>query len=169
MHFIKSKILMMRINDIEKFFNENVSKKGLSEISFDKDNQVSLINSPKPSFDFDLINDQIKTSDTIYFKNGKIVFVEFKRGTIKDIDFRLKATESIISFYSYIFENGFKEKLCFPSDLFEIYVVYDKNNSSPTRTMAITATGRKLTKEYKHFFSKYQVIDNDRFQKLFKI
>lgn len=159
----------MRINDIEKFFEENLSKKELSEISFDKDNQISLINSTKSSFDFDLINAQIKTSDTIYFKNGKINFVEFKRGNIKDIDFRLKATESIISFYNYAFENGFKEKLCFPNDLFQIYVVYDRNNSSPTRTMAITATGKKLEKEYKHFFSKYQVIDNDRFQRIFKI
>ncbi|MCI9843259.1 hypothetical protein [Flavobacterium pectinovorum] len=159
----------MRINDIEKFFTDNVEKKELREISFDKDNQISLINSSKPSFDFDLINQQIKTSDTIYFKNGKIIFVEFKRGVIKDIDFRLKATESIISFYSYIFKNGFKEKMCFPNELFEIYIVYDRNNSSPTRTMAISASGRKLTEEYRHFFCKYQVIDNDKFQKLFKI
>ena len=156
----------MRINEIAECFEKNILKKGLNEISFDKDNKISLINSTKMSFDFDLINDRIKTSDTLYFKNGKIIFVEFKRGTIKDIDFRLKATESIISFYNYIFQNGFKEKLCFPNDLFEIYIVYDKNNSSPTRTMAITTTGRKLMNEYKHFFSKYQVIDNDRFQKL---
>lgn len=159
----------MRINDIKEFFDKNVTQKELSEISFDKDNQVSLINSQKLSFDFDLLNNQIKTSDTIYFKNGKVIFVEFKRGVIKDIDFRLKATESIISFYNYIFQNGFKEKICFPNELFEIYIVYDRNNSSPTRTMAISASGKKMMEEYRHFFCKYQVIDNDKFQKLFKI
>lgn len=159
----------MRIDKIENYFEENVLKKELNEISFDKDNQISLINSKKTSFDFDLLNDKIKTSDTIFFKNGKIIFIEFKRGSIKDIDFRLKATESIISFYNYIFKNGFKEDLIFPTDSFQIYVVYDKNNSSPSKLNSFKATERKLKIEYKHLFSKYEVIDNDRFQKLFKI
>lgn len=160
---------MIRIIEIEAFFEKNVLKKNLKDISWDKANNVSLINSDKKSFDFDELNKEIKTSDTIYFENGKIIFVEFKRGKIKDIDFRLKGTESFISFYNYVFENGFKEKLCFPNEIFQIYVVYDKNNSSPTRTLAITTTGRKLEKEYKHFFSKYQVIDNDKFKRRFKI
>ena len=159
----------MRISDVEMFFNNNVDKKQLSEISFDKENNISLINSNNLCFDFDKINEEIKTSDTLYFKNGKIIFVEFKRGKIKDIDFRLKATESIISFYNYTFKNGFRENLCFPSDLFQIYIVYDRNNSSPTRTQAIDTSGRKLEKEYKHFFSKYQVIDNDKFKRIFRI
>ncbi|MCI4441943.1 MAG: hypothetical protein JHC39_00410 [Lentimicrobium sp.] len=160
---------MIRISEIEAFFEKNVLKKNLKDISWDKANNVSLINSDKESFDFDELNKEIKTSDTVYFENGKIIFVEFKRGKIKDIDFRLKATESIISLYNYVFENGFKEKLCFPNEIFQIYVVYDRNNSSPTRTLAITTTGRKLEKEYKHFFSKYQVIDNDKFKGRFKI
>lgn len=159
----------MRISDIESFFEENVLKKELKEISLDKENNVSLVNSNNKCFDFDKINEEIKTSDTIYFEKGKIIFVEFKRGKIKDIDFRLKATESIISFYNFTFKNGFKENLCFPNDLFQIYVVYDRNNSSPTRTQAIVNTGRKLEKEYKHFFSKYQVIDSYKFQRRFKI
>ncbi|MCZ8331324.1 MAG: hypothetical protein O9282_08430 [Flavobacterium sp.] len=159
----------MRISDVEMFFNNNVDKKQLSEISFDKENNISLINSNNLCFDFDKINEEIKTSDTLYFKNGKIIFVEFKRGKIKDIDFRLKATESIISFYNYVFLNGFKDSLCFPSDLFQIYIVYDRNNCTPIREMAISSSGRKLQVEYKHFFSKYEVIDSDRFQKIFKI
>ncbi|MGZ9734284.1 hypothetical protein [Flavobacterium sp. GNP002] len=159
----------MRINDIEAFFEVNVFKKNLKDISWDKTNQVSLINSNKESFDFDELNKEIKTSDTIYFKNGKIIFVEFKRGTISDIDFRLKATESIISFYNYAFRNGFKENLSFPNDTFQIYFVYDKSNSSPAKLNTFKASERKLKAEYKHLFSKYEVIDNDRFQKIFKI
>lgn len=159
----------MRINDIESFFNENVTKKELSEISFDKDNNIPLIKSNKLSFDFDLINNQIKTSDTLYFENGNVIFVEFKRGTVKDIDFRLKAKESVISFYNFIFKNGFKENLIFPNTTFQVYIVYDKNNSSPAKLNTFKATERKLAVEYKHLFSKYKVIDNDQFQKRFRI
>lgn len=159
----------MRINDIETFFESNVAKKTLTELSLDHDNNISLINSARERFDFDEVNKEIKTSDTIFFENGKIIFVEFKRGKIKDIDFRLKATESIISFYDFVFKNGFRETLCFPNDIFQVYIVYDRNNSSPTRTQAIFTTGKKLEKEYKHFISKYQVIDNDRFQRRFRI
>ncbi len=171
---------MMRINDIEQFFEGNVPKKSLTEISLDKENNVSVVSSAKEVFDFDTILDntdinegtkeKIKTSDTIYFKDGKVIFVEFKRGKISETDFRLKATESIISFYNYIFEKGFKEKLCFPSDLFQIYVVYDKRNTSlAARLPFFRNTERKLQIKYKHLFSKYQVIDNDKFQRIFKI
>ncbi|KQB38991.1 hypothetical protein RCH33_2024 [Flavobacterium daejeonense] len=170
----------MRINDIEQFFEGNVPKKSLTEISLDKENNVSVVSSAKEVFDFDTILDntdinegtkeKIKTSDTIYFKDGKVIFVEFKRGKISETDFRLKATESIISFYNYIFEKGFKEKLCFPSDLFQIYVVYDKRNTSlAARLPFFRNTERKLQIKYKHLFSKYQVIDNDKFQRIFKI
>ena len=145
----------MRINDIEQFFEGNVPKKSLTEISLDKENNVSVVSSAKEVFDFDTILDntdinegtkeKIKTSDTIYFKDGKVIFVEFKRGKISETDFRLKATESIISFYNYIFEKGFKEKLCFPSDLFQIYVVYDKRNTSlAARLPFFRNTERKL-------------------------
>ncbi|MBM6498760.1 hypothetical protein [Flavobacterium macrobrachii] len=160
---------MMRIKDIEDFFIANVVKREFRILSFDSNNNASIINSSKLNFDFDEINKKIKTSDTIFFKDGKVIFVEFKRGKIPDTDFRLKATESIISFYNYVFLNGFKDSLCFPSDLFQIYIVYDRNNCTPIREMAISSSGRKLQVEYKHFFSKYEVIDNDRFQKIFKI
>lgn len=159
----------MRINDIEHFFAENVTKAELKEISLDKENGIALINLSKSCYDFDLINTNIKTSDTLFFKEGKIIFVEFKRGKISDKDFRLKATESIISFYNYIFANGFKEYLCFPSDYFQIYIVFDKNNSSPSKLNTFKETERKLKIEYKHLFAKYVVIDNDKFQKLFRI
>ena len=159
----------MRINDIKTFFEENVQKNELKKLSFDNDNSVSLVNSSFQSFDFDMVNSKIKTCDTILFEKDKIIFVEFKRGKIKDIDFRLKATESIISFYNFIFESGFKENLCFPNVIFQIYIVYDRNNSSPTRTQAIVSSGRKIEKEYKHFFSKYVVIDNDKFQNRFRL
>ncbi len=158
----------MRVNDIETFFNTHVQKKELREISFDEENNQSLINSSKTSFDFDIINDKIKTSDTIYFKDGKIIFVEFKNGKIAEKDFRLKATESIISFYNFIFENGFKEKLCFSNEVFQIYVVYNKN-SSPSMLNTFSATEKKLQLQYKHFFSKYQVVDNENFKKIFGI
>ena len=101
----------MRINEIEQFFEGNVRKKSLTDISLDKENKISVVSSAKEVFDFDSITndndinegtkEKIKTSDTIYFKDGKVIFVEFKRGKISETDFRLKAIESIISFYNY--------------------------------------------------------------------
>ncbi len=170
----------MKIKDIENLFEKIVSKKALTFISLDKDNQKTLVNSPKLVFDFDEIVDanditegtkeKLKTSDTVYFKNNKIIFVEFKSGGIGERDFRLKATESIISLYNFVFKNGIKEKLCFPNDTFEFYMVYDKKNpSSATRLAFFIATERKLQIKYKHLFSKYHIIDNVKFQRLFRI
>lgn len=170
----------MKIKDIENLFEKNVSKKALTIITLDKDNQKSLINSTKLVFDFDEIVDanditegtkeKIKTSDTVYFKNNKITFVEFKSGGIGERDFKLKATESIISLYNFAFKNGINDTLCFPTDIFEFYMVYDKKNpSSATRLAFFIATERKLQIKYKHLFSKYHIIDNVKFQRLFRI
>lgn len=170
----------MKFSEIEAFFEKNVIKKPLTDISYDKDNKISVVKSLKEVFDFDAIVDnediiegtkeKIKTSDTIYFKDGKIIFVEFKSGKISEPDFRLKATESIVSFYNYLFDKGFKDNLCIPNDLFQIYVVYDKRNCSLAgRLLFFRNTERKLQIKHKHLFSKYQVIDNDKFQKIFKI
>ena len=69
-----------------------------------------------------------------------------------------------------MFEKGFKENLLFPCDLFQIYVVYDKRNTSLAgRLPFFRNTERKLQIKYKHLFSKYKVIDNDKFQRIFKI
>ena len=82
----------------------------------------------------------------------------------------LNSLAFFISFYNYIFDKGFKENLCFSNDIFQIYVVYDKRNTSLAgRLLFFRNTERKLQIKYKHLFSKYQVIDNDRFQKIFKI
>lgn len=170
----------MKIKDVENLFEKSVSKKALTFISLDKDNQKSLVDSTKLVFDFDEIVDsnditegtkeKLKTSDTIYFKNNKITFVEFKSGGIGERDFRLKATESIISFYNFIHKNGIKDTLCFPNDTFEFYMVYDKKNpSSASRLNFFIATERKLQIKYKHLFSRYRIIDNVKFQKDFKI
>lgn len=176
----------MKISVIEKYFEENVIKKSLKEISWYEEKvdgiliKKHLINSQKQVFDFDQISDssdiiegtkeKLKTSDTIYFKNNKVIFVEFKSGGIGERDFRLKATESIISFYNFIFKNGIKDKLCIPNDIFEFYMVFDKNNpNTSNRLNFFMATERKLQIKYKHLFSNYHIIDNDKFQKRFKI
>lgn len=166
----------MRINDIEQFFENNVSKKTLTELSLDTNNSISLINSTKQNFDFDNIDppviqrDKIKTSDTIYFKDGKIIFVEFKRGQrIPETDFRLKAMESIIVFYNYIFSKNFTDNLCFPSDLFQIYFIYNKDNVSATALPHFSNLERKFRTQFKHFISEYHIIESDEFKSLFNI
>ena len=166
----------MRINDIEQFFETHVPKKTLSELSLDSNNNITLINSQNESFDFDNIDtpfiqrDKIKTSDTVYFTDGKIIFVEFKRGQkIPETDFRLKAMESIIVFYNYVFNNNFTDNLCFPSDLFEIYFIYNKNNISATALPYFSNLQRKFRTQFKHFISEYHIIESDEFIRLFNI
>lgn len=166
----------MRINDIEQFFEHNVSKKSLTELSLDSSNGLSLLTSENESFDFDaldrpvFIKDKIKTSDTIYFKDDKIIFVEFKRGQrIPEIQFRLKATESLITFYNYIFAENFQENLCFPNTFFKIYFVYHKTNISATALPFFANIERKLRIQYKHLLSEYHIIDSEKFERLFNL
>lgn len=164
----------MRINDLKIFFENNVSKKSLRELSLDDTNNISLINSEDQNFDFDNIDppvikrDKIKTSDTVYFKDGKIIFVEFKRGQrIPETDFRLKAMESIIVFYNYVFSQNFTDKLCFPSDLFQIYFIYNKDNVSATALPYFSNLERKFRTQFKHFISEYHIIERDEFIRIF--
>lgn len=164
----------MRINEIEQFFEDNVAKKSLTELSLDTSNGISLLISESESFDFDTLDkpaihtDKIKTSDTVYFKDKKIIFVEFKRGQkIPETQFRLKATESIITFYNYIFAQNFQENLCFPNDLFQIYFVYNKTNISATALPFFANIERKLRIQYKHLLSEYHIIDSEKFEKIF--
>lgn len=164
----------MRIDDIEQFFEDNVPKKTLREISLDNTNNISLINSENESFDFDNIDpplikrDKIKTSDTVYFKNGKVIFVEFKRGgRIPETDFRLKAMESIIVFYNYVFSKNFTDNLSIPCDLFHIYFIYNKDNVSATALPLFSNLERKFRTQFKHFISEYHIIESDEFIRLF--
>ncbi len=162
----------MRIKEIEKHFEENFPKKSLTKLSLDVDNNSTLINSEKLSYDFDTVvknkDKIIKTSDTVFFKNDKIIFVEFKSGKIGNLEFRLKSTESIISFYNYIFKNNFQEPLTIPNDIFEIYFVYNKKSSS-SKLNTFLQIERELKLEYKHLFSKFKMLDNEQFSKLFRL
>lgn len=158
----------MRIRDIETFFEVNVAKKTLSELSFDDANSRTLIVSDKDSFNFDEINKKLKTSDTIFFENDSIIFVEFKSGNIPAKDLRLKAIESITSFYNYVHSKGFTEIMAFPSEIFKIYFVYDYK-SKPSQLNYFSQIEKELRFEYRHLFSTFKLIDNNRFKKLFRI
>lgn len=160
----------MSFKKIETFFNNNISKKPLSDLSLDKENNSSLINSKIQHFDYDEINGEIKTCDTLIFKNSKIIFVEFKKGnTIKNIDLRLKASESIISFINIIIKNQIVETFCFPTELFQLYFVYDRNNIKSTQVIELGRVQKLLQKEYRNIFSKYSIIPQDKFKKIFNI
>ncbi len=167
---------MMRINDIKLFFENNVAKKTLTELSLDSSNNIPLINSNDEGYDFDNLNtpviqrDKIKSSDTIYFKDDKIIFIEFKRGQkIPETHFRLKATESIINFYNYIYSENFTESLCIPNNLFEIYFVYNGDNISATALPYFRNIERKLKTQYNHLLSEYKIIESSEFKRIFNI
>jgi hypothetical protein len=164
----------MRIKDIEAFFEANVLKKTLKDISWyeEKENNIvirkTLVNSLSESFDFDEINKTIKTSDTLYFRDQKVIFVEFKSGKIPAKDLRLKAIESIISFYNFVYSNGFLEEISIPNQIFQIYFVYN-HDSTPKELNYFSQIEKELHYEYRHLFSKFKLIDNQKFQKTFRV
>ncbi len=162
---------MMNISEIKQYFENNFPKKSLKELSINVNNNESLVNLQNLSYDFDSIKSRrdkvLKTSDTIYFRNDKITFVEFKSGKVGNYEYRFKAFESIISFYNYIYENGFKDAFSVPNDIFEIYFVH-KRTSKYSSLQELQIIEKELSKEYKHLYSKFKLIDIDQFQKIFK-
>lgn len=171
----------MDYSTIEKHFSSNVLLKTFTELSYDKESDSSLIISDNKSYDYDSINENIKTSDTVIFKSGKITFVEFKKGKkredgkksktkkIKEPDIRLKSTESIISFIDYILKKNISETICFPCNLFQFYLVYDRTKSDPSQVIHFGNLERKLQKQYSKFYSKFSILPQDRFKKIFKL
>ncbi|MCD8454395.1 hypothetical protein LNJ08_08285 [Tenacibaculum finnmarkense genomovar ulcerans] len=170
----------MNYNDIEKYFSVNVIKKTFTELSLDKVSNSSLILSEKESYDFDFLNNQIKTSDTVIFDSKKIIFVEFKKGKInkeknlktkkiREPDIRLKLIESPIVFINYILKNKITDSVCFPNDYFHFYLVYDRTRSDASQLIHFSALERKFQTQYSNFFSKIKIISQDRFIKLFRL
>lgn len=160
----------MIYSDIEKYFSENVPQKNYSELSIDKESESSLISSSKKSYDFDELNTKIKTSDTIIFNSKKISLVEFKNGDkIKEIDIRLKCSESIMSFLNFILEEQVVETLCFPSQFFQFYLVFNRKKINASQVNHFGNIQRKLQKEYSNFYSKVVIINQDQFKRVFRI
>ncbi|WP_428742587.1 hypothetical protein [Tenacibaculum sp.] len=160
----------MIYSDIEKYFSENVPQKNYSELSIDKESENSLINSSKESFDFDELNTKIKTSDTIIFNTEKISLVEFKNGDkIKEVDIRLKCSESIMSFLNFILEEKVVETIYFPSQFFQFYLVFNRKKINASQVNHFGNIQRKLQKEYSNFYSKIVILNQDQFKKVFRI
>lgn len=170
----------MDYTKIESFFSESVIQKSFTKLSFDKESKSSLVLSEKQSYDFDSLNEQIKTSDTLIFHSKKIVFIEFKKGKkneegnlrtkkIKETDIRLKLIESSIVFINYILKNNITDSICFPNDYFQFYLVYDRTRSDASQLVHFSALERKFQNQYSNFFSKIKILSQDRFIKTFRL
>ncbi|WP_075342388.1 hypothetical protein [Tenacibaculum agarivorans] len=160
----------MSYTDIEQHFSNNIPRKPYSELSLDDDTQTSLVSSAKTSYDFDEVSNEIKTSDTIIFNQNKISLVEFKNGNkVKEIEIRLKCSESIISLTNYILEKGVVNSFCFPNQLIQFYLVFNKEKITGTQLMNFSNIQRKLQREYANFYIKLVILNQDQFKKVFKI
>lgn len=168
----------MNFENIKTYFEENVEKETITKLSFDDANNSSLITSNIEKFNFDKVNNQIKTTDALFFEKTKIIFVEFKNGSIKNKDLRLKATESIISMTNFLIEKNLVDTLCFPSDIFQFYIVYNskiidkitgKETTSSTRVIEFGKLERELKLQYRYILSKYRILNQDQFKKIFNI
>ena len=98
-------------------------------------------------------------------EKGFITFVEFKYGKINEIDFRLKFTESLISFIDYSIDNKLINNITFPNKYFKFYIVY--KFKSATFDIEMNRIQRKLKSQYKYFVSNYTIISNDKFKKIY--
>lgn len=157
----------MNLIDIKNYFEQNISKKTIEDLSYDSANNNSLVISNKFLFDFDSITDKIKTSDALFFEKSNIIFIEFKNGKINDIDFRLKATESVISFINLLLDKNLVSTFSLPSDTFQFYIVYNINKY-PTKAIAFRTLEEKIKLQYKYLLSKYRILNQDQFKKRFK-
>ena len=168
----------MNFKSIETYFEKNIEKKTITQLSYDDANNSSLIISNKEKFNFDKVNNEIKTSDALFFEKYHIIFIEFKNGKIGDIDLRLKASESIIAMTKFLIENNLIDNFCFPSDVFQFYLVYNSKiidkktgwqTTSSTRIIEFGKLERKLKLQYKYILSKYRILNQDQYNKRFNI
>lgn len=154
----------MKINDIEQLFEKTVPKIKLKEASIDSANSTSLVYSEELVFNYDSLKGSIKSSDTIIFKEDKIIFVEFKNGNIKLIDFRLKATEGLMTLIKHIKKMDESLKICFPNDYLEIHYVYNDTKTTSTKLEEFNNIIRLLGKEYLGTYSKLKLVKASDFK-----
>lgn len=153
----------MKIENIKQLFENTVPQVTLKEASEDTANNTSLIDSEELVFNYDSLKGAIKTTDTVYFKEDKIVFVEFKNGNIKTIDFRLKATESMMVFMKHL-KTKSSITIDFPNNYFEIHYVYNDNTATPTQLSEYSKIVRLLKNEYQGTYSQLQLVKASEFK-----
>lgn len=154
----------MKIKEIEQHFEQTVPKITLKKASEDIANGVSLINSDELVFNYDSLKGAIKSSDTIYFEENKIIFIEFKNGNIKSMDFRLKATEGLMIFLKHLKKVNPTLQICFPNNCLEIHYVYNDSRINPTKLEEFKKNIRLLNKEYSGVYSNLKLVKASEFK-----
>lgn len=78
--------------DVESFFDQNAKKRSFSELSLNKHNNQPLVNCEKKGYDYEelvmvtLKQSSFKMVDSVFIKDDKIYFIEFKGGFIQKIN-----------------------------------------------------------------------------------
>lgn len=174
------------IGKIQKILDENYSdcKKTITELSYDGDNRQSLCDLTKMFFGYDFIvkqlsNESLCSPDVIHTKNGKVIFVEFKNGCVKDakekMRLKLKGVEGgFICLYEVLSKHDktitFEDIVKLPKE----YIVVYNGQKDKSRTGRIVSHLTALTEirfgldKYKGtFFNNIQTVSEDVFmQKL---
>lgn len=143
--------MISMIKSLQELFQESfqVFYEPITELSYDDSNKQSLCISAEKMYNYDRIirhlfkhGEAIATPDAVYFKDKKIIFVEFKNGFINERErknLRLKAIEgAYIGLYTiiqraqlpYSFEDIHRQRK-------EYYIVYNPIKNKKTRTNKI--------------------------------
>lgn len=169
--------MSLTIKETKDIFDEVLPKKALSDLSYDKINEVSVVNSSIKWYDFDEATIGIKklsTLDSVEIIGDSLVFAEFKNEAVKSgskLKFlRLKATESLMSLCMILKE---KKTIVEMSDVNKLkkdcYFVFSRAKSTPTKLMAFNTTHRILKSHYTCLYSKFDFIDNITFEQKFNL
>ena len=167
------------IDRLKQIFDTKYSdcKNTLQKISYDKNNKESLCNNDSILFfDYDAIaednysGDTAASPDVIYFKENKIIFIEFKNGKIKSKDKRkikIKGIEGGFLILHKILSKEIGE--CNFSDIINInkeyYIVYNrqKNRKYPISD----AQNSRIGGITKHLESREIQFGLDKYNKTF--
>lgn len=171
---------------LKKIFQEHYRafKSSIKQLSYDRDNDVSLCNSNKRFINFDAVvkkiaqsnsEDSLCSPDVIHFKGKKVIFVEFKNGRINDktkMELKLKGIEGgFIGLYKAV--KTFDDSFTFDNILSipkEYYIVYNSTKNLQPRVGGITqhlesATVRFGLEKYQGtFFEKVRTVSEDVFE-----
>lgn len=164
---------MIDFNFISKF---SLPLEPLSKLSYDSTNSFSVVDKSVNWFNFDKASHaQMKTFDSLYYVNNKLIFAEFKNSKPLFKEFLLKLK---LKFHESI--NCFVRKATIVNPSFtcndfivvdkEFYYVFSKTKSSPSDLMHYKMNNRVWSSQYESIYNcRIFFVDNVEYETVFAL
>jgi hypothetical protein len=162
---------MIDFNFINKF---SLPLESLSKLSYDSTNSFSVVDKSINWFNFDnASNSKMKTFDSLYYVNNKLIFAEFKNSKPLFKEFLLKLKLKFHESISCFFLKATNVNPTFTFNDFilvdkEFYYVFSKIKSSPSDLMHYKMNNRIWSTQYESIYNcKIFFVDNIEFERVF--